>query len=328
MQQAANALEFMRVDAEVVDRNVIRLDTDNVLDVVLTPCGQAHRCLEAHDAWSGMGSRSEQRVNDGALRLTRARLQAGGAAQDTGAAGRYRRISRTRRLRWSSVPRRAMPAMRELVASEGARGSSTPGASGRNSSRVCSRTPRSPMRRSRSIRCCSSAARTRTRSTAKLASKLPLKVSADRGSWMAMRSQAKDAAMQMIYPNPRNAQRYVWVFAAKSTGRDAVRDGHAVPVGEWDYIIDDGHIPAPDSSCPWSAERRGRHFRHNWRFQCRLPAEGDAAARAGESRAGQAGQGDQTTAAALDRTRERYKLRPGRHRRDQPQGRNSLREGR
>ena len=35
--QATSPLAFMVVDAEVVDRNVIRLDTDNVLDVALTP---------------------------------------------------------------------------------------------------------------------------------------------------------------------------------------------------------------------------------------------------------------------------------------------------
>ena len=50
------------VDAEVVDRNVIRLDTDNVIDMVLTPSARAHRCLESPCAWFGMGARRELRV--------------------------------------------------------------------------------------------------------------------------------------------------------------------------------------------------------------------------------------------------------------------------
>src|SRR6185295_2155679 len=37
IEQDASPLEFMHVDAEVTDRNVIRLDTDNVLAVTLTP---------------------------------------------------------------------------------------------------------------------------------------------------------------------------------------------------------------------------------------------------------------------------------------------------
>ena len=36
-EQAASPLAFMVVDAQVVDRNVIRLDTENVLDVALSP---------------------------------------------------------------------------------------------------------------------------------------------------------------------------------------------------------------------------------------------------------------------------------------------------
>ena len=37
VRQAASPLEFMVVDAEVVDRNVIRIDTQNVIHMELTP---------------------------------------------------------------------------------------------------------------------------------------------------------------------------------------------------------------------------------------------------------------------------------------------------
>ena len=40
VEQRARPLEFMLVDAEVVDRNVIRLDTQNVVDIVLSPAAE------------------------------------------------------------------------------------------------------------------------------------------------------------------------------------------------------------------------------------------------------------------------------------------------
>ncbi len=69
VQQAATPLDFMRVDAEVIDRNVIRLDTDNVLDIVLTP-GPAlvDPAKPVSVVWNGVAR--DLRISNGALRLT------------------------------------------------------------------------------------------------------------------------------------------------------------------------------------------------------------------------------------------------------------------
>ena len=69
VQQAETPLDFMRVDAEVIDRNVIRLDTDNVLDIVLTP-GPAlvDPAQPVSVVWNGVAR--DMRITDGALRLT------------------------------------------------------------------------------------------------------------------------------------------------------------------------------------------------------------------------------------------------------------------
>jgi hypothetical protein len=54
------------------------------------------------------------------------------------------------------------------------------------------------------------------RVVAKLAAKLPLQVSADRITIDGRTFPVKDAAVQMIYPNPLNAERYVRIAAGTS----------------------------------------------------------------------------------------------------------------
>jgi hypothetical protein len=68
--QAASPLAFMAVDAEVVDRNVIRLDTENVLDIALSPSAAlVDPAKPVTVVWNG--SAREMRLQNGELRLTR-----------------------------------------------------------------------------------------------------------------------------------------------------------------------------------------------------------------------------------------------------------------
>ena len=98
MQQAADPLEFMVVDAEVVDRNVIRLDTDNVLDVVLTPgAALVDPDRPVRVVWNGTAR--ELRPADGAMRLTDAAYRRPRSSRPPRCRARFR-ISRRRRSPW------------------------------------------------------------------------------------------------------------------------------------------------------------------------------------------------------------------------------------
>ena len=69
--QGASPLAFMVVDAEVVDRNVIRLDTENVLDIALSPSAVlVDPAKPVKVVWNG--SAQEMHLKNGELRLTAA----------------------------------------------------------------------------------------------------------------------------------------------------------------------------------------------------------------------------------------------------------------
>ncbi len=69
--QAASPLAFMAVDAEFVDRNVIRLHTENVLDIALSPSAVlVDPAKPVKVVWNGAAQ--EMRLQNGELRLTAA----------------------------------------------------------------------------------------------------------------------------------------------------------------------------------------------------------------------------------------------------------------
>jgi hypothetical protein len=121
--------------------------------------------------------------------------------------------------------------------------------------------------------------------TAKLAAGIPLKVSGETitvGTGRDARSfHAPDAGVQLIYPNPRNPERYVLVAA----GTSPMALGYVAPAPrnlvEWDFVIDDGHVPAFKQ---WSTLERTRvasgMFDQNWRIDPAYIVTGDAKARA------------------------------------------------
>jgi hypothetical protein len=116
---------------------------------------------------------------------------------------------------------------------------------------------------------------------AKLSPRLPLKVSAERVVIDGKAFAVRDAGVQLIYPNPRNAARYVWVFAGTSVQGMGLATPSPFRSPEWDYVIDDGHIPAPKQKAP--AERTrvvSGMFDSNWRFNAEYLQMGDAEIRA------------------------------------------------
>jgi hypothetical protein len=119
------------------------------------------------------------------------------------------------------------------------------------------------------------------RVTAKFAAKLPLRISADAVRIDGKEFKVRDAAVQLIYPNPANAERYVWVFAGTSPGGMYFTEANPQRQMFWDYAIADGHIAAfKQPATPEALRVVSGMFDFNWRYASSLQVAGDAAVRA------------------------------------------------
>jgi hypothetical protein len=119
------------------------------------------------------------------------------------------------------------------------------------------------------------------RVTAKFAAKVPLRVTANSVRIDGQEFKVHDAAVQLIYPSPANAERYVWIFAGTSPGGMYFAEASPLRVPPWDYAIVDGHAPAFKQAAS-SEELRvvSGSFDYNWRFASALQVPGNAEARA------------------------------------------------
>jgi dienelactone hydrolase len=287
VEQRGRPLEFMLVDAEVVDRNVIRLDTQNVVDVVLSPAALVDASRPVSVVWNGVAR--DLRLANGELRLTDASYAPAtlrktrtlpGSTNDffntpfavvVGTSSKDARTREIVRMRaeefanawkeWQKYPPRyfldteisdADIAKYSLILVGGA-----------DANRV----------------------------TAQLSPKLPLKIRGDTitiGDARAGKTYtAPNAGVQLIYPNPRNAARYVWI----SAGTSAYGLGHAAPnpfqIGEWDFFIEDGHLPPFKKQLPRERTRVvSGMFDQNWRFDSAFVLAGDSKVRADGRRMG------------------------------------------
>src|SRR5205085_8365301 len=105
------------------------------------------------------------------------------------------------------------------------------------------------------------------RVTAKLAAGLPLRITADSVRIDGREFETRDAAVQMIYPNPANAERYVWILAGTSPGGMYFTEANPQRMLQWDYVVLDGRAAAFRQGA--SAEELrvvSGTFDYNWRF--------------------------------------------------------------
>jgi dienelactone hydrolase len=270
-------LSYMDVDAEVVDRNVIRLDTRNVAAITLSPGPLVDAAKPVRVVWNGV-------AHDMAL--------AAGELQLDSCACESTRLRKTPALPGSSNDFFNTPfAVVVGTSSKDARMRTSVRASADSFVSGWKQWQKFPPRvfldteisdadlAKYSLLLVGGADANRV--TAKLASALPLRVARHEIALDGHAFAVDDAAVQMLYPNPRNRSRYVWVFAA--TSGDAL--GYAVPnqyrVSEWDYLIADGHAPPAGQNV--MAERTrvvSGMFDENWRYDAALADLGDAALRA------------------------------------------------
>ena len=110
--------------------------------------------------------------------------------------------------------------------------------------------------------------------TAALIPDLPLEITPDAVSVDGVRFEARDAAVGLVCPNPRNPNRYVLVKAA--TSALGLYHLNQIP-NEYDFAIVDGRAPAEgETGEVWVAAGR---FDRNWRLDERYVVRGDEEAR-------------------------------------------------
>ena len=276
--QTEQPLHFITVDAEVVDANTIRLDTANVAEVELTPPAalvDASRAVNV--VWNG--APNALRLADGKLRLAAAGYKPGKLRKTPALPGSTTDIFNTpfavvvgttskdaaMRRSIETKTRGFVDAWKEWQKFE---------------PRVFKDTEMSDADIARySLLLIGGADANAV--TARLAAKIPLKVSADRVVIDGHAFVARDAAVQLLYPNPRNAQRYVWVFA----GTSLAGFNFTVPLPfrtyEWDYIVADGRIPPVRERAPDERMRVvSGMFDRDWRFGEAYLQRGDTDLRA------------------------------------------------
>lgn len=275
--QGATPLAFMVVDTEVVNRNVIRLDTENVLDIELSPpAAIVDPAKPVIVVWNGAAR--EMSLQDGKLRLT--------AAGYSPAA-----LRKSERLPGSATDFTVTPFAVVIGTSSG-----DPEMAALCSQKAAvfidgwrdwqKQEPR--VFKDTEIKDTDLSKYSlllvggpdANRVTRKLADRLPLRISVDRITIDSKDFAVKDAAVQMIYPNPLNPERYVWIAAGTSTDGLYFCDLNIRRIDDWDYVIMDGHIPAYKQKAS-SLQTRvvSGMFDHNWRYSDALAEIGDAQVR-------------------------------------------------
>jgi dienelactone hydrolase len=278
VRQSANPLAFMQVDAEVLDRNLVRLDTDNVLDIELTPSAAlVDASKPVSVVWNGVAQ--DVRANDGVLRLTAANYKPASLHKTPllpGASSDFLMTPFAVVIGTSSKD----PDMVALCQEKAQRFIDAWKDWQKMPPRVFldSEIGDADMARYSLILIGGPDA---NRVSAKLAAKLPLRLSADAIRIDGKDFKVRDAAVQMIYPHPLNSARYVWMFAGTSTNGMYFAEASPLRTYDWDYVIVDGHIPAHKQAATAEQTRVvSGTFDYNWRISNGLSYAGDSGVRA------------------------------------------------
>ncbi len=277
VEQRARPLEFLNVDAEVVDANVIRLDTENVLDVALSPGPLVDAARPVKVVWNG-AARHMKLPADGELRLT-------------DAAYKPARLRKTRELPGSLNDFFNTPfAVVVGTSSRDARSNELCRAHAEQFVDNWKEWQKHPPRLFKDTEISEAdiakysliliGGPEANRVAARLAPRVPLRIRGDVITVGGQDYHAKNAGIQMLYPNPRNAERYLWITAGTTAQGLALAAPNPYNLVEWDFIIDDGHIPAVGGVTMRERTRVvSGMFDQNWRFDASFARRGDEAER-------------------------------------------------
>lgn len=275
--QATSPLAFMVVDAEVVDRSVIRLDTDNVQDLELTPPATlVDPKAPVTVVWNG--APHELRFDGDRLRLTAAGYAPAALRKSARLPGSTADFTVTpfAVVVGTSSKDPAMVALCRQKAQafvDGWRDWQ------KHEPRVFQDTELRDADMARySLLLIGGPDANRV--TAKLAGRLPLQIATDRVTIDGRPFAATDAAVQLLYPNPLNPERYVWVVAGTSTDGLYFADARPTNLPDWDFVVADGRFPAPGRKASALQTRVvSGTFDSNWRFSDALSFPGDSEVR-------------------------------------------------
>ena len=278
VDEPASPLDFMRVDAEVVDRNVIRLDTENVLAVTLSPAKALIDPAEPIKVvWNGVARISN--LDGGVLRLAQPAYQPASlrkSAQLPGGSNDFF-VTPFAVVIGTTSKDAAMKELCQLKAQafvDGWREEQ------KQPVRVFRDTEISDAEIAKYSLLLFGGADANL-VTAKLSRQLPLRVTRDAVNIDGKQIRTKDSVVQMLYPNPRNHDRYVWVIAGQSANGLYNADVDLYRQYEWDYLVSDGLIPAHKAQVsPLALRVTQGMFDYNWKYAGALEVPGDAQVRA------------------------------------------------
>lgn len=276
--QAASPLAFMVADADVVDRNVIRLDTDNILDIELSPSSAlVDTDKPVKVVWNGMAR--EMNLNDGKLRLTAAEYKREARHKSEQLPGTIADFTATPFA--VVVGTISTDSSMKALCHEKAAGFVDAWQSWQNHlPRVFDDTAISVEDMANySLLLVGGADANLV--TAKLAAQLPFQISSGQIAIDGKVFRARDAALQLIYPNPLNEQRYIMIVASTSAEGMYFNELNPQRLSGWDYCIADGHIPAyQQKATALQMKVVSGMFDYNWRFSGTLAQTGDSTLRA------------------------------------------------
>ncbi len=276
VEQRADPNAFMHVEARVVDRTTIRLDTANVLQVRLTPpASLVETAAPIRVLWNGRDA-GAQALAAGAITLRAPGYQPWKQHKRPELAGPIDEVTTTPfaivigtissdpamrrfcRLR-AEIARDNWETWQHVVPRVFIDTDMTDEQIGRYSLRLFGGPDANAV-------------------TRKLAGKLPLTIAPDAIAVGGRTFAGTDAAVRMVYPHPENPDRYVEVLAANSPA--GMYFSHRLG-GQTDFTISDARRYTGDDDVP--GEKLGiasGHFNHNWQYTEEYVELGDPAARA------------------------------------------------
>ena len=239
VDQASSPKEFMVVDAEMVGPNRIRLDSQNVLAITLTPVSQVDRAKPVEVVWNGEARTVH--FEDGRLQLRAPGYQGVAGEKSAAVAGPLGDIFNTP---FAVVvgTSSADPAMNDILWRKGEAVAAFWKRWQRQPARLFRDTEISDQDAARYSLLLVGGAESNL-VTRRLAGKLPIEVTPDEIRVGGRRFAVKDACVQAIVPNPLNAQRYAVEMAATSTDGAYFCSPASLQGAEFDFRIQDGRVP-------------------------------------------------------------------------------------